>query len=359
MRHAKAIVAVPVCNEVNHIGRCLAALAAPVGAPLPDIVLLLNNCSDGTADEVRRLTPSLGVPLHLIECTLPQDQASAGYARRLAMQYAFSLAAPGSLLVTTDADGQVASDWLSETWRAIAAGADVVCGQAEIDPDEAKNIPPHLHADDARECAYDRIIDELHAILDPDPSDAWPRHTQHSGASIAVTWEAYVRSGGVPSVALGEDRAFINALPCIDARIRHAPSVKVTVSGRLYGRARGGMADTIRRRMVRQDETIDDRLEPALDAARRATLRRTMRDVWSGVSAGDRRGLARDLQLSTPELDTMLAAPFFGAAWNAAELQSPSLLRTPVAIAELPDQTRQASRLLALARRRTAASAAV
>ena len=30
-------------------------------------------------------------------------------------------------------------------------------------------IPARLHEDDARECAYDALCDEIHAILDPDP----------------------------------------------------------------------------------------------------------------------------------------------------------------------------------------------
>ena len=65
----------------------------------------------------------------------------------------------------------------------------------------------------------------------------------------------------------------------IDARIRHAPDVLVTVSGRLEGRAEGGMADTLRRRLVRPDEWLDDCIEPAADRLRRATIRSRLRSI--------------------------------------------------------------------------------
>jgi hypothetical protein len=52
-----------------------------------------------------------------------------------------------------------------------------------------------------------------------------------------------------PGTPLGEDRAFFDALRRVDARIRHVPGVRVVVSARIVGRAPGGMADTMRRRV--------------------------------------------------------------------------------------------------------------
>ena len=56
-------------------------------------------------------------------------------------------------------------------------------------------------------------------------------------ASRRVSRAAFRRVGGVPAVALGEDRAFAAALQRAGARIRHAPEVRVVVSGRILGRA--------------------------------------------------------------------------------------------------------------------------
>ena len=119
-----------------------------------------------------------------------------------------------------------------------------------------------------------RVCDEIGARLDPDPWDPLPRHTQNSGASIAVTVAAYRRAGGIPAAILGEDRAFFAALRRIDARIRHSPACHAVVSGRAEGRAAGGMAETIRRRLRTPDLLLDERLEPAADCTRRAHLRR-------------------------------------------------------------------------------------
>jgi hypothetical protein len=89
------------------------------------------------------------------------------------------------------------------------------------------------------------------------------------------------------------DRALIEALRRIDARIRHDPAICVAVSGRITGRAAGGMAETIRRRMVRQDEFTDASLEPAEDAVRRADFRQRTRMVRAGQSVDP--DLAADL----------------------------------------------------------------
>jgi glycosyltransferase involved in cell wall biosynthesis len=267
------LIAVPVKNEAERIASCLRALSFQYGAPPYQIVLLLNNCTDTTGAVVNALARKLPVPIHTVEVSLPPKLASAGYARHLAMEAAAELAAPGGVLLTTDADSRVDSSWIASNLCALWRGADAVAGRIDIDPVEAALIQLRLHEDDARECAYSDLLDRIEGTKDPDLFDPLPRHTEHSGASIAVTLSAYRRVGGIPPLPLGEDRAFFAALRRIDARIRHAPEVRVTASGGTRGRASGGMADTIRRRMVRPDEMLDERLEPAVNAARRAELR--------------------------------------------------------------------------------------
>ena len=63
---APIVVAIPVKDEVERIGSCLRALSKQVGidACKVTIVLLLNNCSDGTAKLVNRLTPDLPMRVH-------------------------------------------------------------------------------------------------------------------------------------------------------------------------------------------------------------------------------------------------------------------------------------------------------
>jgi GT2 family glycosyltransferase len=335
-------VAIPARDEAERIANCLHALA--VQTVVPDhIVLLLNNCTDPTAAVARRAPRHPATRLHILAHTLPPAVASAGHARRLAMEAAAALAGPSGLLLTTDADSRADPQWIATARAAIAAGADAVAGAIELDPADWDKIPYVLHADDARECAYDALCDEITAILDPDPADPWPRHTSDAGASLAVTASAYARAGGIPDLPTGEDRAFAAALRRIDARIRHAPECQVFVSGRTEGRAQGGMADTIRRRLLAPDPYIDDRLEPVEACARRAGLHRLARAAWRSHAA--LLPLARQAGLDPARLRSLLDRPHFGAAWAAIEAVAPGLGRVRVPVADLARQTARAREL--------------
>ena len=348
----RTIVAIPACNEQDHIAACLQALDRQSTDQVDDILLFLNNTSDRTAAVARQTPLRPGTTLHIIEQTLPPARANAGNARRLAMINAASLHPQDdrAILLTTDADSAVDMDWLAHNRAAIDAGADAVAGWVDLDPQDWSRIPLKLHEDDARECAYDALCDEIHARLDPDPADPLPRHTQHSGASIAVTLAAYRRAGGIPAIPCGEDRAFLRALRRIDSRIRHAPEVHVTVSGRIEGRAKGGMADTIRRRITAPDPFIDDRLEPAADCARRAGMRARLRGCIANPALIPT--LALDAAVNPAWLARALATTPFGATWDALEANSPVLKPRRVAVADLAKQTAKAKAILAKIRPR-------
>ena len=350
-RAAPVVVAIPARDEADRIGKCLQAIRIQAGAPPVRVVVLANNCTDATA---RRAREAGGEATTVIEATLPPSQACAGVARRMAMDAAAALAGPRGVLLCTDADGKPDPHWVVNNLRALADGADAVAGMADIDPDEARLIPARLHEDDARECAFAAMLEELVSFTDPDPADPWPRHDQHSGASIAVPVAIYQRAGGIPPVALGEDREFFAALRRIDAAIRHAPDVRVVVSGRTVGRAAGGMADTMRRRIAGPDPLIDIRLEPATRAVRRAALRAEARAAWR---SGDvPAALARRLRIQRATLDDALASAYFGVAWEAVEAISPVLVREAIRFGDLAQETLIAARLLERTRRLSAAA---
>jgi len=236
----------------------------------PDaIVLVVNNTSDATAGIVRILAGSLAMPVEVIEHEFPPERASAGSARRMAMERSVELAGNGGVILTTDADGRVPADWVAANLYYLRQGMDAVAGRAVLDPVDDARIPARLRSDDALERAYATALDEIASLVTPCHWDPWPRHTEHSGASIAVTVSAYRRAGGMPAAPVAEDRKFFAALEAIRARVRHAPEIAVTVSGRTIGRAPGGMADTIRRRLRHADPYLDDALEPVLDRVKR------------------------------------------------------------------------------------------
>ncbi|NHO31424.1 glycosyltransferase [Acetobacter fallax] len=326
------VVAIPVRDEEDRIGLCLQGLAGQVGPGFDHVVLLLNNCTDGTRERAAGLASGLPFGLTIVEREYPAALAHAGTARREAMAIAAEIVGPDGVLFTTDADGVVAPDWLARTLDAFAGGAEAVCGRAVIDPVEGLAIPACLHEDDVAEVAYGTILDRIHDLADPDPVDPWPRHTEHSGASIAVTVEAWSRAGGIPGVPLGEDRGFIAALRRVDVAVRHAPGVVVTVSGRTEGRARGGMADTMARRMLRQDEMLDEALEPAMLCLRRARGRAWLRSLWGmpAPEVGDVRGLAALLELPVAMVKAQMEAEYSGRAWEVLEAASPALRREAV-----------------------------
>jgi hypothetical protein len=349
LRASPSAVAIPVRDEEDHIGGCLDALLGQ--SELPDhIVLLINNTTDRSADVARgraaaATSAGLRTAVHIIERHLMGAEANAGSARRLAMNAAAELVGQRGALLTTDADGQVPPHWVARNLAWLRAGMDAVCGRAAIDPVDEAAISAHLLADDAAETRYTELLDEIDSLLDPRPHDPWPRHTHRSGASIAVGSAIYRAVGGVPAVASGEDRALIAALERRDCKIRHDRDLEVIVSGRMVGRAEGGMAATIARRMLVQDRWADDKLESPESAMRRAQLRAEARLVWAGNPGNDK--LATDLGLAPETFAAMMRRPWFGAAWAEVEAASPTLRRAPIAMTELAAGVRQAERLLA------------
>jgi len=339
------VVAIPARDEADRLPACLGALAAQVHARCDHVVLLLNNCADDSLDVARRLRRALDLPMTIATRRYAAGEAHAGRARRDAMAIAAELAGAGGIVATTDADGVVCGSWVERNLAALHGGAEVVCGRALIDPVEALMIHRELHADDAREVEYASLLDEIHALADPDPCDPLPRHAEQSGASIAVTAGAFARAGGVPPLPSGEDRGFLASLRGVDARIRHAPDVTVTVSGRLVGRAAGGMAETMARRMIRQDPLLDGALEPATCTLRRAQARALARRYWQGGDAELLAALERLSLVPAEIVRAWFASRFFGQGWARLEQASPALRRQPVRRADL-HQHREAALLI-------------
>ncbi|MDR3530072.1 MAG: glycosyltransferase family A protein [Rhodopila sp.] len=339
--NSNIVVAIPVRDEAARIRPCLIALNQQMRVP-DGVVLMLNNCTDETETITRAMIPKLRFPLDIISRDLPLAQADAGHARGLAMDVAAERAGSSGVLLTTDADSTVPPDWVIRNLASLRQGVDIVCGRAVIDPIEAAVIPAHLHADDALECRLIALLDDVAWMLDPEPHDPPLRHTEASGATLAVTVAAFHRVGGIPAMASGEDRAFVRALWMMDARVRHDPTIQVTVSGRVEGRAPGGMADAIRRRIVQQDEFADEMAEPAMDAYLRYSLRQRVRRVWRGLADP---ALAGDLGLSWAKVATAVADRYFGGAWAKLEAASPVLQRRRVRFTELPAEIETARML--------------
>jgi hypothetical protein len=251
--------------------------------------LLLNNCSDGSALLAAKLRPHLPFPLLINEVTLPTSLSNAGYARRLAMDAAAtwlsSSESDEGYLLTTDADSRVAFDWIARHLKLFDGGIDAVAGLVRDDACELRHLPMELRRRGRLEARYTKLLAELETILDPRPWDPWPRHSIASGASLGVSLSWYRRIGGLPIRSIGEDRAFIACLDAAGARIRHSPKVTVTTSCRLWGRAEGGMADTMRLRIENPDSVCDELLPPVWCAIRRFFSQAASRRILTNAIA--------------------------------------------------------------------------
>ena len=338
--HPNVIVAIPVPNQRDRIVACLSSLAAQLGLEPGSfgIVLFANNCTDDTCDLVRAF-PSMPWPLRLIEKIDPA--ASAGWARRIAMEAAADWLGEGGhadgVLLTTDADSRVGLDWVSRNLARLAEGADAVAGRISLEPHEAALLPTGLHARGRLEAEYEAILTEIGARLDPEPGNPWPCHWSKSGATLAARLSAYRAVGGMPDMVAGEDRAFVDAIRARDLIVRHDPSIEVVTSGRLDGRAIGGVADTIRLRCDVPNSFCDDRLERLHHFIARCLWRRKLRQLHADGRLSQTWRWAPSLVV--PQLiaeQIAAAAPFAGKALKAIEIASPRLIYRPVRPTALP-----------------------
>lgn len=244
-RRAVAI-AIPLRDEAETIAACLDAIdlaAARHDAPVT-VVAFANGCTDDSAAILAGYRPR-AFTLDARCASLLPGSTHAGWARRLALDAAADhLSAPGDLLLSTDADTLVASDWIVRTTAHMDAGADAVAGLALTCRADRIALGPAAAARLTLLGRYFTAIDYLRAPADR--RDHWPCHGYEGGASIALTLERYRRIGGAPTPSVGEDRALFAAVRTSGGRIRHARDVRVFTSCRTEGRAAGGMADTLR-----------------------------------------------------------------------------------------------------------------
>jgi hypothetical protein len=299
-------VIVPVRNEADRLDSTLTALAHqkdldgyPFSSNRYEVILFANNCSDDSAAIARRFAerhPNL--ILHIVEKTLPSDQAYIGWVRKQLMDEAhrrlISIGRKRGVIASTDGDSCVAHNWLAATLYEVACGADAVGGRILTDQSDRAILAPYARACHLREVGYRFLVAELEAHLDPDPFDILPRHFQHYGASLAVTAEMYKQAGGMPAVRTPEDVALYRALVRVDARFRHSLLVRVTTSARQIGRAQGGLANQLRQWTEMGVQQQPFLVESAGAIATRLQANHQLRRLWQQMLDGSQL-FSRDL----------------------------------------------------------------
>ena len=283
LRPIDAVVAVPARDESARIARCLDACADSIdeSGRAVELLVLVNGSTDDTCARALAWSARRRRPLTLVDVAFLPGWAHAGAARGLALALAALDVPPATALLTTDADTVPALDWVRRNLEHLDAGVALVCGAIGVDPGEVARLPPA--SSDCADVAerYQRATREIESHLDPDPWNRWPHHGTSGGASLAIRRTTLEAVGGVPPIPCGEGRALAARVRGAGARVRYADDVVVTASCRLYGRAPGGMADTIRRRLFEVDPLCDAEFRTARRVADDARLAAALRRCWS------------------------------------------------------------------------------
>ena len=210
-------VVVPAHDEELLIGRCLAALQAAAahpdlrGEPV-QILVVLDACTDRSA----AIVAGAGVD------ALAVDVRNVGLGRAAG---ASQLIARGARwLAFTDADSEVAPDWLA---RQAESASDAVCGVVAIDDWSEHGVDVRARY----EAGY----------VDADG------HRHVHGASMGVSTAAYLRAGGFPPLRCSEDVALVDQLTGVGASICWTNRVRVRTSARRIARAPDGFATHLAR----------------------------------------------------------------------------------------------------------------
>jgi len=175
-----AVVVVPARDEEAAIGGCLRALAEQtLPAEAFEVLVVLDQCRDATADAVRDAAAATGLAVR----TLPGPGAGAGAARRAGMETAaerlLSAGRSDGLIACTDADSRPAPDWLERQLDHSRRGARAIAGLIELDPAETATLPEPVMVRRERDAS-----DRLRRLRRSEPE---ADHHHFAGASLGIT----------------------------------------------------------------------------------------------------------------------------------------------------------------------------
>jgi glycosyltransferase involved in cell wall biosynthesis len=221
----RVAVIVPAANEELLIGRCLSSIRAARehlyrhdAHPQVRIVVVLDDCHDATAKIVGQFR---GV------WSLTIAARSVGAARRAGTFAAMAGAGPAHRLwlANTDADCEVAPDWLTSMVAGARAGAHLVLGTVTPGP----GLAPAVQAEWARR----------HRFGDG--------HPHVHGANFGIRADTYLSLGGWKPLVTGEDTDLAGrAALAPQVRVSRSASIPVVTSVRRNGRAPRGFSSYLR-----------------------------------------------------------------------------------------------------------------
>jgi glycosyltransferase involved in cell wall biosynthesis len=347
--HLEVCVVVPAKDEGAHLLASLQALRKQRdldGKPIPErcweVLLLINNTTDDSLEIAKRFQEANpGLTLHVATCRLPSESANVGHARKLLMDAACERLEqhrnPWSLILSTDADTEVAPDWVAQNVAEVRRGADAVGGRIKLRAGDLDSLDPQTKNTHLQDDEYWLLLSWLEHRCDPQAHDPWPRHHQHFGSSFAVTAAAYRQVGGLPPKAFLEDVALHKALSRQDLKFRHSPHARVLTSGRLKGRTAVGLAEQLAR-WRNEDAHI---IVPSVFFWQSFfSLRRQLREVWQSLRENEKltpsalTTLAFRCGTEPEHLRELFEHRWFGSAFESLNLQERLQTRLTPAMAQ-------------------------
>lgn len=235
-------VIVPAHDEQDLLPACLASLRRAAralrGVPA-QVIVVADACRDRTAEAALRG----GASVVTIRARSAGAARAAG-ARELLRRTAH--VDPASVwLATTDADTLVPASWLRQQAYYAGHGWDATVGTIRV-ADWSCHRPGTAALFRQR---YER---------GPEPATARGRadggelgadrpHLHVHGANLGFRASAYLRAGGFPDLATGEDHALVTALAGAGSRVLRTRAMPVVTSARRDSRAPGGFGDYLAR----------------------------------------------------------------------------------------------------------------
>ncbi|SDG27641.1 glycosyltransferase [Sulfitobacter delicatus] len=321
-------IVIPARDEAERIAHCLDALA-PQCSERVQVILVVNNTGDDTAEIANAAATALHINLHVLNVAYPA-QRGVGEARRLGGSEALRSLPHLNHILTTDADCRVAPDWVARNLYHLQE-ADAVCGKVDLHPGETAWLAGLDKSLQDIEDTYRGLVQEAFARYGSNCTDLRGSHGQTPGASLGFTRSAYVATGGFEPIPCGEDRQIIRTLRSLGRRVRHASDIRVAASCRLTGRAAGGMADTLRARLSGDNYAADDCLPRADDLIHQ--IRSGAVPSWPPQLAPGDCVPARDLPAHCNKLRRFLAA---AVPANAAAMPPKSPTQSLTSSAQQP-----------------------
>lgn len=227
-------VVIPARDEEQSIVACLDAVIRALDQcqhhlSASWIVVVADCCQDETAALAAATLRDRGT---VLECSA----SSPGRTRRLGVTEVLAhfdrTRRSRVWIANTDADSSVASNWMQRQLELARHGYCGVAGIVQVDT----------------VAGLDEVT--LQALLADYKICEDGTHPHVHGANLGVRADAYIDAGCWSSLAVAEDHCLWSRIKARGWPTTSCAKTVVRTSGRLYGRAVGGYADTLRKRVT-------------------------------------------------------------------------------------------------------------